>query len=70
MFDSESDHSGDLSDDDWLKFPTNMVGYPSKLVVWDPLCLDPSDGVFGRFDLGALCGCHILHVCLFYLVVA
>ena len=21
-------------------------------------CLDPSDGVFGRFALAALCGCH------------
>ena len=29
----------------------------------DPLCLDPSDGVFGRFDLAALCGCHTLNVC-------
>ena len=33
------------------------------LVVWKPLCLDPSDGVFGRFDLAALCGCHTLNVC-------
>ena len=24
------------------------------LVVWTPLFLDPSDGVFGRFDLAAL----------------
>ena len=32
------------------------------LVVWKPLCLDPSDGVFGRFDLAALCGCHTLNV--------
>ena len=23
------------------------------LVVWNYLCLDPSDGVFGRFDLAA-----------------
>ena len=32
--------------------------------------LDPSDGVFGRFDLVALCGCPALNVCLFacYLV--
>ena len=28
------------------------------LVVWKPLCLDPPDGVFGRFDLAALRGCH------------
>ena len=27
--------------------------------------LDPSDGVFGRFDLAALCGCRTLNVCLF-----
>ena len=35
------------------------------LVVWKPpkLCLDPSDGVFGRFDLAALCGCHTFNVC-------
>ena len=33
------------------------------LVVWKPLCLDPSDGVFGRFDLAALCGCHTVNVC-------
>ena len=32
-------------------------------MVWKPLCLDPSDGVFGRFDLAALCGCHTLNVC-------
>ena len=34
-----------------------------ELVVWKPLCLDPSDGVFGRFDLAALGGCHTLNVC-------
>ena len=27
--------------------------------------LDPSDGVFGRFDLAALCGCRTLNFCLF-----
>ena len=32
-------------------------------MVWKPLCLDPSDGVFGRSDLAALCGCHTLNVC-------
>ena len=37
----------------------------SPLVVWNPLFLDPSAGVFGRFDLAALCGCHTLDVCLF-----
>ena len=34
-------------------------------MVWNPLFLDPSDGVFGRFDLAALCGCCTLNVCLF-----
>ena len=30
----------------------------------ESIVLDPSDGVFGRFDLAlALCGCHTLHVC-------
>ena len=37
----------------------------SQFVVWHPLFLDPSDGVFGRFDLAAPCGCHTLNVCLF-----
>ena len=41
-----------------------MVGYPSKLVVWKSLCLDPSDGVFGCFNVAALRGCHTLNVCL------
>jgi hypothetical protein len=30
-----------------------------------PFALVPSDGVFGRFDLAALRGCHTLNVCLF-----
>jgi hypothetical protein len=32
-----------------------------------PSVLVPSDGVFGRFDLVALCGCHtlLMFVCLF-----
>ena len=34
-------------------------------MVWIPLFLDPSDGVFGRFDLAALCGCRTLNFCLF-----
>ena len=29
---------------------------PSTVVVWNPLCLDPSDGVFGRPNLAAFCG--------------
>jgi hypothetical protein len=35
-----------------------------------PSVLVPSDGVFGRFDLVALCGCHTLKclfVCLFFI---
>ena len=36
-----------------------------SIVVWIPLFLDPSDGVFGRFDLAALCGCRTLNFCLF-----
>ena len=32
----------------WLKFP----GWVR--VVWNPLCLDPYDGVFGWYDLAAL----------------
>ena len=42
-----------------------MLGYSSCLVVWHPLFLDPSDGVFGRFDLAALCGCRTFNFCLF-----
>jgi hypothetical protein len=34
-----------------------------------PSVLVPSDGVFSRFDLVALCGCHTLNVCLFCLFV-
>jgi len=30
-----------------------MLGYPIWFVVWNPLSWDPSDGVFGRFDLAA-----------------
>ena len=42
-----------------------LLGYSSCLVVWIPLFLDPSAGVFGRFDLAALCGCRTLNFCLF-----
>ena len=45
-----------------------LLGYSSCLVVWIPLFLDPSDGVFGRFDLAALCGCRTLNFCLFVMV--
>jgi hypothetical protein len=31
---------------------------------YSAICFVPSDGVFGRFDLVALCGCHTLNVCL------
>ena len=40
-----------------------MVGYPSQLVVWNPLCLAPFNGVFVCFDLATLCGCRTLNVC-------
>jgi hypothetical protein len=33
--------------------------------VTTPFVLVPSNGVFGRFDLAALHGCHTLIVCLF-----
>ena len=36
------------------------------VVVWNPLSLDPSDGVFGRFDLAALCGCRTFNFCLLF----
>ena len=39
-----------------------MLGYSSVLVVWNPSSLDPSDGVFGCFDLAALLR---LYVCFF-----
>ena len=31
--------------------------------------LDPSDGVFGRFDLAALGDCHTLNVCYVMFVI-
>ena len=35
-------------------------------MVWTPLFLDPSDGVFGRFDLAALAvAAPLFFVCLF-----
>ena len=36
-----------------------------KLIGWSGIhsVLDPSDGVFGRFDLPALCVCHTLNGC-------
>ena len=43
--------------------------YPSQLVVWNPLCLDPDDGVFGGFDLAAflrLPHLECLFVCLLH----
>ena len=48
----------------WMDMAIACFGISTAwLVVWKPLCLDPSDGVFGRFDLAALCGCHTLNVC-------
>ena len=43
---------------------TDILSY-LLIMVWIPLFLDPSDGVFGRFDLAALCGCRTLNFCLF-----
>ena len=48
-----------------------MLGHPSQLVVWNPLCLDPSDGVF---DLESNCtGCSLviglLGYCWYYWLV-
>ena len=42
----------------WACLDTCFGISTARLVVWKPLCLDPSDGVFGCFDLAALCGCH------------
>jgi len=42
---------------------TKLAHYVGGLET-NPLCLDPSDGVFGRFDLAALCGCHTILKCL------
>ena len=33
------------------------------ILVWNPLSLHPSDGVFGWSDVAALLCCHILFVC-------
>ena len=52
---------GILSDEELVEVPWTDPAYGlSMLVVLTPLFLDPSDGVFGRFDLAALCGCHTL----------
>jgi hypothetical protein len=42
-------------------------GVSSVHMIWvvAPSVLVPSNGVFGRFDLVALCGCHTLNACLF-----
>ena len=63
-FDSESDLSGDFSDDELVEVPYKITWSGIPLRWWSeiPLCLDPSDGVLGRFNLAALCGCHTLNV--------
>ena len=54
------DGRSDLSDDE-LTGRSSLDGYRLSIhvlltVIWNPLCLaDPSDGLFGRFDLAALC---------------
>jgi hypothetical protein len=45
----------------WYDFGRHSV--PRWVVA--PSVLVPTDGVFGRFDPVALCGCHTLNVCLF-----
>ena len=43
------------------------LGYSYWLVVWNPLFLDPSDGVAGRFDRSghfAVAHLHLLFVCI------
>jgi hypothetical protein len=49
------------SNSGWYDFGRHYVS------VWvvAPSVLVPSNGVFGRFDLVALCGCHTFNVCLF-----
>jgi hypothetical protein len=59
----------------WLRSPKyllveilvgrNLVGKSVSGWVTAPYVLVPSDSVFGRFDLVAMCGCHTLNVCLF-----
>ena len=53
----------------WVSLYVLLVvgGWVVVVVGWW-LCLDPSDGVFGRFDLAALCGCHTLNVCFVMLL--
>jgi hypothetical protein len=60
--------------DAWVSAPFVFVEFSYVVVVartsipgWvrAPFVLVPSDGVFGRFDLAALRGCHTLNVCLF-----
>ena len=64
MFDSESDLSGDLSDDELVEVPLVALRRPLLFVIWIALCLNASDGrVFGRFDLAGLCGSRTLNGC-------
>jgi hypothetical protein len=42
-----------------------LKGHIIHIILSAPFLLVPSDGVFGRFDLAALRGCHTLNVCLF-----
>ena len=51
----------------WLKFPRWIPGWVSlyELVVWIPLCLDPSDGEC--LVVSTLGVCHTLNFCCFML---
>ena len=63
-----------------MEVVASMLGYSYWLVVWNPLSLGPSNGVFGRSDLAALlrlphlkclfvcllfCAGHVVCSCLF-----
>ena len=65
----QSNHSGVLSDSELFGEVVQdgyMLGYYCWLVVWNPLFLDPSDGVFSRFYLAVLLRLPHL-MCLFVL---
>ena len=72
VFDLDTDKSpaGDLFAGDTICRVRSWMSawYSSCLVVWIPLFLDPPDGVFGRFDLAALCNCRTFNFRLFVLL--
>jgi hypothetical protein len=61
-----SDFDAELVEVSCFNIKVIVVGRPSAPGwVLAPHILVPSDGVFGRFDLAALRGCHTFNVCLF-----